>query len=323
MGVEQNEIKKSTDQLNVGEHEHGGDKVNPSHPEVYVNMNNIPSEGHKQGEISVFCKDRMMCIYPSSGLPAHVPSGCNPDEVPALYLTNFKKDSERKWLETQKYRKDNEIYKICAVPHAHHFDLIKDAYVHCLHGVSRNGQSVIIYEKTGAGLTGLKNLLQEGKLQKADLLHHYCYLWEYTMNVVFDHEELRNYQHKSAIVVMDFHDFSMSSFNRDVMSYLKSASELGSDHYPSNIAKVYIINAPSWLAGVWNVIKNILPKSVQKSTKIYGSKYIDKLRKDIKDDQIPHEFGGSSHFNLGHHPFELALRALHKRTNEAASVELY
>lgn len=61
-------------------------------------------------------------------------------------------------------------------------------------------------------------------------------------------------------------------------------------------------------------MKGILPESVQVDI-LSSSQYLDALHEYIDDDQIPKEYGGSSPYQLGEHPFE---KSLHDLVNEAA-----
>jgi hypothetical protein len=80
--------------------------------------------------------------------------------------------------------------------------------------------------------------------------------------------------------------------------------------------RAFVINSPFWLAGAWSGLRGILPDSVQVDI-LSKTNYLAVLKEYIDVDQIPREYGGSSAYSLGDHPFELELRKLVIQANEA------
>jgi hypothetical protein len=76
-----------------------------------------------------------------------------------------------------------------------------------------------------------------------------------------------------------------------------------------SLKRAFLVNSPFWLAGVWSGIKQILPASVQVDI-LSASKYQNALREYIDEDQLPPEYGGTSPYKLGEHPYEVELRKL-------------
>eukprot|EP00977_Amphora_coffeiformis_P009334 scaffold2120_cov169-Amphora_coffeaeformis.AAC.16 len=72
-------------------------------------------------------------------------------------------------------------------------------------------------------------------------------------------------------------------------------------------------------SGAWSGLKGILPDTVQVDI-LSESKYLNALREFIDDDQIPPEYGGTSPYRLGQHPYEMSLRQLvEERLQEESS----
>ncbi|KAG7341850.1 CRAL/TRIO domain containing protein [Nitzschia inconspicua] len=260
-------------------------------------------------------RDRKV-IY-SNGSPAHVPSGDSPDVIPENYLSicngNVKK-AETMWNATQEWRRRQSVWRIHRMPNKW-FTEIKKAYPHFVHGFSKEGYP-IIYEQPGK--MNLKQLFRSG-CNVGDMVRHYVFFLEYISNHVCTRQEIRSRKgirpprHNSStwgmMVVMDVKGAGLSHLSGDVLSYLKSAGEVNNSHYPLSLKRAFAINSPFWLAGAWSSIKGIMPESVHVDL-LSSHQFLRALRERIDDDQIPPEYGGSSPYKLGEHPFEKELQQL-------------
>jgi CRAL/TRIO domain len=251
------------------------------------------------------------------GSPAHVPSGDSPDKIPENYLaicSNNVKKAEAMWKSTQEWRREQRVWKIHRMPNKW-FPEIKKAYPHFVHGFSKEGYP-IIYEQPGK--INLKQLFRSG-CNVEDMVRHYIFFLEYISNHVCTREEIRSRRgfrpppHSSStwgiMVVMDVKGAGLSHLSGDVLSYLKSAGDVNNSHYPLTLKRAFAINSPFWLAGAWSSIKGIMPESVHVDL-LSSHQFLRALRERIDDDQIPPEYGGSSPYKLGEHPFERDLRQL-------------
>jgi hypothetical protein len=268
-------------------------------------------------------KDRR-CVY-ANGLPAFVPQGDSADTVPPNYLDFYGEKNGKAatmWKTTQKWRREQNIWRIHSCPNRW-FPKIKKSYPHFLHGVSKQGYPVI-YEQPGK--MSLKGLFRGG-CEISDMLRHFAFLMEYICNHVCTSPEVRDKlgpnapPHSSStwgfLVVMDVQGAGISRLSGDVLMYLKSAGDMGASHYPLNMKRAFLVNSPFWLAGVWSTVKGILPDSVQADI-LSSSKYGSALREYIDEDQIPREYGGTSPYALGQHPFELGLYDLVEQADKGA-----
>ena len=178
----------------------------------------------------------------------------------------------------------------------------------------------IVYEQPGR--MRLKELFRSG-CEIDDMIFHYQFLMEFFSNVICQREEVQSLSSSSSssannsgdastwglMVVMDVQGFGLSSLSNSVLSYLKQAGEVNKSHYPLCTKRAFIVKTPYFLAGAWSGLKSILPDTVQVDI-LSESKYLKALREFIDDDQIPPEYGGSSPYRLGEHPYELSLRQL-------------
>lgn len=271
------------------------------------NQTMLQSEGDEM-EITRYVNGK--CVY-SDGSDSYVPQGDCFGVIPPNYLSfcgGKKSKAETMWKESQRWRLEKKIWKIHTTPHQW-FQRIKDAYPHYVHGYSRAGHA-IIYERPGQ--MNLKELFRNG-CEISDMVRHYSFFMEYLANRVSTRDEVRSQlgpdapPHNSSswgfMVVMDVKGAGLSHLSGDVVKYLKQAGDIGSAHYPVNMQRAFVVNSPFWLAGAWSGLKGILPDSVQVDILSEGN-YPAALREFIDEDQIPPEYGGTSPYALGEHPFE-------------------
>jgi len=253
------------------------------------------------------------CVY-QDGSPSYVPQGDSIAIVPESYMEFYRnnaKAAKKAWEKSQSWRREKDVWRIHTLPNVW-FPRIKQAYPHFLHGHSKAGYP-IIYEQPGR--MNLKELFRTG-CKIHDMTFHYQFFMEYISNIVCTRGEIRALQGPNApppscsswgiMVVMDVKGAGLSHLSGDVVKYLKAAGDINSAHYPLSMKRAFLVNSPFWLAGAWSGIKGILPDSVQVDIRS-ETNYYDSLCKYIDPDQIPPEYGGSSPYSLGQHPYELGM----------------
>lgn len=254
------------------------------------------------------------CVY-ANGTPADVPVGDSPTTIPENYKKFYKQNTSRAkkaWEATRAWRRENDVWRIHSMPHRW-FRPIKEAYPHFVHGFSKAGYP-IIYEQPGK--MNLKALFRS-ECNISDMAQHYVYFMEYLANRICIRNDVRSRlgsdppPHSSStwgsMVVMDVKGAGLSHLSGDVLRYLKTAGDTNSKHYPLTMKRAFVVNSPFWLAGVWSKLKGILPESVQVE---FLSSDMTPLREYIDEDQIPPEYGGTSQYALGKHPFEVDLEKM-------------
>jgi hypothetical protein len=255
-----------------------------------------------------------MTVY-EDGTAAFVPQGECIAGIPENYLefcNNNRSKAQRMWTATQQWRCDKEVWKIHRIPHPC-FAEIKKAYPHFIHGHSRLGYP-IIYEQPGK--MNLKEFFRNGG-EISEMVMHYTFMMEFISNCTVTRDEILKLKGSDrfdpsawgTMVVMDVQGASLTSLSGDVIKYLKQAGDINSSHYPHRLKRAFVVNSPFWLAGPFSSIKGILPESVHVEL-LSASNYLENLHEFIDDDQIPPEYGGSSPYPLGHHPYEEALKEM-------------
>lgn len=253
------------------------------------------------------------CIY-NNGDSACVPAGEYSATPSRSFFGIFTKEAVTKWENMKRWRIEQNIWNRHAQPHPF-FKEIKAAYPHVIHGYNKLGYPVI-YEKPGQ--MKLKELF-DGVCEIDDLVDHYIFLMEYFANCICTRPEIckKLELNDSSCpwgfsVIMDFKGLSLKNLNSELLKYLKKSGDINTSYYPSSIQTCLVVNSPFWMSGVFGVIRSAFPKSVD--IEVYSSN--EGIKNHVDDDQIPSEYGGTSPYKLGEHPYEIGLRELVERTND-------
>jgi len=63
--------------------------------------------------------------------------------------------------------------------------------------------------------------------------------------------------------------------------------------YPERLKKMYLINAPFTFTAIWSLVSPWIDPHTVSKIRIVGCDFMDTLRQDIAEDQIPIEYGGT------------------------------
>lgn len=77
------------------------------------------------------------------------------------------------------------------------------------------------------------------------------------------------------------------------LEFVKKSITYANHHYPERSLMIYILNAPWYFTGIWNIIKPWVHENTQKKVNICGkSSNLSELKKNIDEDNIPVYYGG-------------------------------
>jgi len=77
------------------------------------------------------------------------------------------------------------------------------------------------------------------------------------------------------------------------MENFKEAASVNKLNYPETLRKSFIVNAPSFMSMIWNMISPWLDPSTQDKTSIHGSNFLEFLLEVIDLDALPQNLGGT------------------------------
>jgi hypothetical protein len=270
---------------------------------------------HSETDNAVYRNNK--CVY-EDGSPAFVPNGECESKIPDNFIRCWGKNRAKKmWLEMQQWRRDSDIWRIHTGPHKL-FPRVKDAYYQKFHGFSKKGLPML-YEKPGR--MKLKELFQSG-ITIDQMVNHYFFMMEYIANVVAVKPEVmerrgvdrHRFSNWGFSVVMDVEGISMSMVSKDVVRYMTTSGDVNTRYYPLTTGKVFLVNAPFWLAGVWAGMRNLAPDSLNIEI-LSKTNALEKMLDYIDEDQIPKQYGGSSPYETDQHPYEIEFRELVKKAD--------
>lgn len=190
------------------------------------------------------------------------------------------------------WRKQNAVDSILHTPQSSQevFHAILEHYPHFIHGVARDGSSVV-YEILGrANPTRLK----EAGVSMDQLVWHFVVRNE----TVFSQQRSRvdPSQVGRMMTVLDVGGIGLGSVTSDVISFIARSSEIMDNYYPEQVVRLVICNTPRWFSSIWMVIARVLPESVKKKVDILQD--MAGLDKYIHPSQRPQVYGGTG-LNLG------------------------
>lgn len=283
--------------------------------------NTIEWGDSSETDISLYRDNK--CVY-ENGSPAFLPHGECVSIVPDNFIRCWgEKKATKMWAETQQWRKDSNIWRLHTGPHKL-FPQVKEAYSQNFHGFSKMGLPML-YEKPGK--MKLKELFQSGA-SIDQMLQHYFFMMEYISNVICVKDEVlqrrgvdrHRFSNWEFSVVMDVEGISMSMVSKDVIKYMAKTGDVNTRYYPLTTGKVFVVNAPFWLAGAWSGLKSLAPDSLTIEI-LSKSNSLETLLEYIDEDQLPKEYGGTSPYPTEQHPYELEMRELVSKYEMAPDFE--
>jgi CRAL/TRIO domain len=104
----------------------------------------------------------------------------------------------------------------------------------------------------------------------------------------------------------------LSQLSKRALAIIKEQAAIDSVCFPETMCKMFIVNAPTFFAATWRLIKGWLdPRTASKIEVISSRKTMEKKIKEVvDDDQIPSDYGGTGPdtnttinemFNTGNH----------------------
>ncbi|KAF3923393.1 Patellin-3 [Orbilia brochopaga] len=97
---------------------------------------------------------------------------------------------------------------------------------------------------------------------------------------------------ETCCTIMDLKGVGITSMP-SAYGYLKKASVISQDYYPERLGKLYIINAPWGFSTVWSMVRSWLDPVTQQKIAVLGGSYSAELLKQIPEENLPVEFGGT------------------------------
>ena len=168
-------------------------------------------------------------------------------------------------------------------------EVINELVPHSFSGFCKNG-CPIFWEKTGIIAGNIPKL--KAKFTMDQMMEQHIRI-QAIMGVRRDYISRKlNKPIEQVMIVCDYTDLS---FSPDMfgIDYCKQLFTIDEKYYPERLYKTYLINAPWYFTALYALVSPwIDPKTATKIV-VLGSDYLDTIREDIDDSEIPVELGGS------------------------------
>eukprot|EP01038_Epipyxis_sp_PR26KG_P010133 gene10133-13631_t len=167
--------------------------------------------------------------------------------------------------------------------------IFREMLPHSNLGEDREGRP-LYWEKTGlisSRFSKIKKLLSEDEIVIRHIRQQ-----EKTMDRLRFNSIKYNKLIDKQIIIFDLKNVSFS-IDTMAMRIFRKTLVIDESCYPERLHRLYMINAPSFFAAIWSVIKPWLHPVTVDKIQIIGSDYLPKLLECIEIDQIPVEYGGT------------------------------
>lgn len=189
-------------------------------------------------------------------------------------------------------------------------EVIRHLYPRGFHGISRDGQPVMVMRSGKQELTKLMEHVTEQKMLLYDVWHQ-----EELMRVLGDCSRFADRHIETAVGIVDLDGFGWKNMSRVVFAILQAQADIASSHYPETMDRLFIVNSPRLFQTAWRVIRRWLPTATREKIAILGEDFLDEVGETIDLGQVPLELGGEcDHARhgypncwtaLGQHPLDI------------------
>eukprot|EP00997_Jenningsia_sp_PLL12_P008534 NODE_531_length_1638_cov_181.385777_g441_i0.p1 GENE.NODE_531_length_1638_cov_181.385777_g441_i0~~NODE_531_length_1638_cov_181.385777_g441_i0.p1 ORF type:complete len:380 (-),score=95.85 NODE_531_length_1638_cov_181.385777_g441_i0:224-1363(-) len=95
------------------------------------------------------------------------------------------------------------------------------------------------------------------------------------------------------VIILDLAGLGWHQLYRPALEVIKAISALDQVHYPENMHRVFLINAPSVATAFWRIIQYWLNEQTKSKVIFLGTDYKTRLLEDIDAENLPELLGGT------------------------------
>ena len=214
------------------------------------------------------------------------------------YMRAHKFDAERvldhleniqdQWEDAKAHDFHRDIDSALGVP----LVLFLQHYPYFYHGNAKNGCPV--------------NYFKAGKLESEALLamvspevstRYFWHIFYYTFreNMIFAKERNPDFVRCESINVVDLKGVSSNQLTSEAVECLRGVSKIV-EFFPETLHCMIIMNAPTWFAMAWQIIKGFIDSRTSRKIEVYASSERGRRRlaELVDSSEIPSDFGGTS-----------------------------
>ncbi|KAK6112402.1 CRAL/TRIO domain family protein [Brugia pahangi] len=154
-------------------------------------------------------------------------------------------------------------------------------------GPDKHGNLILVQPMGRARPRTLMRLGRVSDLYKASVLET-----EACMYFLRKEEAIRGYQ-LSIIFILDLADLSLEAIYMPAVKAYINVLNVLQYLFPNSIKKVYVINSPSMINVLFNMVKRVLSKRMIENVEFIGSDWKQRLRDELGEENIFQYWGGT------------------------------
>jgi hypothetical protein len=220
--------------------------------------------------------------------------GCDDPRYNDAYLLRFlrarKFDHEKTlqmWQNHTTWRKERNVEETLHMKFPD-VDTAKQFYPHGWLKTDKLGRPIFIER---VGKLNLDKLLKTVSVER--LQTHYIHGYEKLLTEIFPAcSKAKGEPVNNTCYIMDMKGAAAHMMSSKVWDLLKMTTKIGQDYYPEILGTMFIINAPMFFYGVWNIVKHFVDEKTRNKIHILGSGYKKELFKVVDENNLPDFLGG-------------------------------
>lgn len=222
--------------------------------------------------------------------------GCSDPPYDDAYLLRFlrarKFDLQKTfemWSDYIRWRKEKNVDEIYRTP-IPEVKAAKQFYPHVWFRTDRSGRPIFIERIGKLNFEKFTSMISHEALEK-----HFIQDAERLIVDIFPAcSKAKGQLVMSTLYIMDLKGAGAKMMNSKIMDILKMASKIGQDYYPETLGQMYIVNAPMFFYGLWNIVKHFVDEKTRNKIHIMGSGYKKDLLKLVDEENLPDFLGGKA-----------------------------
>eukprot|EP00978_Attheya_sp_CCMP212_P033232 scaffold133236_cov61-Attheya_sp.AAC.3 len=161
-------------------------------------------------------------------------------------------------------------------------------------GYARNGSPLFLSKPGALHVNGMECVTT---LQGILNYHWFGMMHDYVHRLQIQAASNPNFKRYEVIYVMDLDGLTPSQVSKRAIHIIKVQSQIDSICFPETLHRLILINAPSFFALTWKLIKNFVDARTCNKVEIIGTnraKWKARLRELADDDNLPADYGGTA-----------------------------
>lgn len=221
-------------------------------------------------------------------------AGCTDPAYDDTYLLRFLRARKfdlgktmEMWTNFITWRQEKKIDDILTMEFPE-MEAAKEFYPHGWLGTDKLGRPIFIERVGKLQIDKALKLVTPERLQL-----HYIQSNEKLLKEIFPAcSKARGEPVNNTCYIMDLKGAAANMMSSKVWDLLKVASKIGQDYYPEILGHMYIVNAPMFFYGIWNIAKHFVDDKTRAKIHILGSGYKKELFKCVDESNLPDFLGG-------------------------------